>query len=79
MTKHLRNFKCLNVCILSLYIPTSELIDLYYAQTRLDPILSTKFNITYYMLASSKVDEIIEWLYKTSERYSIEGDSVFVL
>ena len=61
------------------YIPTSELIDLYYAQTRLDPILSTKFNVTYYMLASSKVDEIIEWLYKTSERYSIEGDSVFIL
>ena len=61
------------------YIPTSELIDLYYAQTGLDPILSIKFNVTYYMLASSKVDEIIEWLYKTSERYSIEGDSVFVL
>ena len=61
------------------YIPTSELIDLYYAQTRLDPILSTKFNVTHYMLASSKVDEIIEWLYKTSEKYSIEGDSVFVL
>ena len=30
------------------YIPTSELIDLYYAQTRLDPILSTKFNVTLY-------------------------------
>ena len=59
-----------NLC----YIRTSDVIDLYFIQTKSDPSLSIKFNVAYYLLTYSKVDA---WLYNTRDRYSKEGDGVF--
>lgn len=37
-----------------------------------------KFGRTYIKMDSSQVDDLVSWVYEMNERYSVEGQDVFI-